>query len=212
MTRQFSVAVIGLFLSVAFISQLSGCTSGESKPTPAEHGEGPSDKGQPSTADRITRGHYLVSITGCNDCHTPKVYTPQGTYNDSTRLLSGHPAGGVFPPVDPRSYKLGYWMLFSRDFTTSVGDWGINYSANLTPDTATGIGAWTENDFLNTIRTGKHLGQSGGRQLLPPMPWSKFAKMTDEDLKSIFAYLQALPPIHNQVPAHVPPPADISKK
>jgi len=44
-----------------------------------------------------------------------------------------------------------------------------------------------------------------GRPILPPMPWFNFARLTDTDLKAIFAYLKSLPPIHNQVPDPVPP-------
>ena len=96
-------------------------------------------------------------------------------------------------------------MLFSPDLTAYVGSWGINYSANITPDSTTGIGAWSEHNFITAIRTGRHAGQDAGREILPPMPWRKFAKMTDEDLKSIYAYLRTVPPIHNQVPTRTPP-------
>jgi hypothetical protein len=89
--------------------------------------------------------------------------------------------------------------------TTFVGPWGISYAANLTPDSATGIGAWTEGQFLQTLRTGKHLGMENGRPILPPMPWEGLAKLSDQDLKSIFAYLQTLPPINNRVPGPVSP-------
>ena len=53
-----------------------------------------------------------------------------------------------------------------------------------------------------------------GRPILPPMPWFNFAKLTDQDLKSIFAYLHSLPAIHNKVPDPVPPNmiAQMSKK
>ena len=60
------------------------------------------------------------------------------------------------------------------------------------------------------MRTGKHLGQEGGRPILPPMPWQGIAQYTNEDLKSIFAYLHSLPPINNKVPAPLSP-ADVAK-
>jgi hypothetical protein len=92
-----------------------------------------------------------------------------------------------------------------------VGPWGISFSANLTPDSTTGIGAWTTENFIKTIRTGKHLGMEGGRSILPPMPWESMAEITDEDLSLIFNYFKSLPPIKNQVPAPVPP-TDLMKK
>jgi hypothetical protein len=91
------------------------------------------------------------------------------------------------------------------DITSFVGPWGISYAANLTPDSATGIGAWTEDVFMKTLRTGKHLGMENGRPILPPMPWEFIGKMTDEDLSAVFAYLRNLPAISNRVPAPVPP-------
>ena len=59
--------------------------------------------------------------------------------------------------------------------------------------------------FIKALRTGKHMGVS--RDILPPMPWFNYGKMTDEDLKSVFAYRRSIKPIHNQVPDPLPPPA-----
>ena len=87
--------------------------------------------------------------------------------------------------------------------TAWSGPWGVSYTANLTPDQETGIGAWSEENFIQALRTGKHLG--GGRDILPPMPWPAYQNLSDEDLKSIFAYLKSIPPIRNQVPDPVPP-------
>jgi len=90
----------------------------------------------------------------------------------------------------------------SNDATAWVGPWGISFAANLTPD-ATGLGGWTEEQFIQTMRTGKHLGV--GREILPPMPWFGVAALPDEDLKALFAYLQSLKPISNNVPQPLPP-------
>ena len=130
-----------------------------------------------------------------------------GPVPDSTKLLSGHP-GGSLPPINLNSLKPGNWMSMTSDITAFVGPWGISYAANLTPDSATGIGAWSEATFMNTIRSGKHLGN--GRDILPPMPWPFVAKLTDEDMKSVYTYLMSLPPVSNKVPAPVSPP-DVMK-
>ena len=53
---------------------------------------------------------------------------------------------------------------------------------------------------------GKHKGMENGRHLLPPIPWESFQALTDEDLRSIFAYLKSIPPVDNIVPEPVPPP------
>ena len=79
---------------------------------------------------------------------------------------------------------------------------------NLTPDKVSGLGIWTEDMFMKTMRTGRHMGVS--RPLLPPMPWQNLNKLSDEDLKSIFAYLRTIKPIKNEVPdpvINMPPPA-----
>jgi mono/diheme cytochrome c family protein len=67
-------------------------------------------------------------------------------------------------------------------------------SANLTPD-ASGISYYDEDLFVRVLRT----GHVGARALNPPMPWWVFRNMSDEDLKSIFAYLRTVKPIHNRV-------------
>ena len=157
--------------------------------------------------DPVKRGHYLVTIGGCNDCHSPKVMTPQGPMPDTTKLLSGHPAGSQLPPIENKNTQ---WVLMAPDVTAFVGPWGISYAANLSSDSATGIGAWTEDNFVQALRTGKHLGNPNGRSILPPMPWYDVAKMTDEDIKAVYAYLQSLPPISNKVPQPVAPP-DVQK-
>jgi hypothetical protein len=189
-----------LVLFVIGASQFVSCTSGESKETAAL-----SLANEPSNADKIARGHYLVDLCGCHDCHSPKIFAPEGTSLDSSRLLSGHPEGSTLPPLDERSFTPGYWVMFSPNLSAYVGTWGITYSANITPDSATGIGAWSEQDFVKALQTGKHQGKEGGRQILPPMPWGKFGKMTEEDLRSMYAYLRLIPAVKNKVPAPVAP-------
>jgi mono/diheme cytochrome c family protein len=157
--------------------------------------------------EMIKRGDYIVTTGSCNDCHSPKIMTQMGPVPDSTKLLSGHP-GGPLPPINLNSLKPGNWISMASDITAFVGPWGISYAANLTPDSTTGIGAWSEATFMNTIRSGKHLGN--GRDILPPMPWPFVSKLTDEDLKSVYTYLMSLPPVNNKVPAPVSPP-DVMK-
>jgi hypothetical protein len=76
--------------------------------------------------------------------------------------------------------------------------------SNLTPDSETGIGRWSEEDFLRTMRTGVN---PRGDSLHPFMPWREYRRMTDDDLRAIYRYLRTLPPIHNQVPRRPPEPA-----
>lgn len=154
-------------------------------------------------ADPVARGEYLVTIGGCNDCHTPWVMGANGPEPDMTRMLSGHPADLEMPPAPA---ALGPWQWNGAGTNTAfAGPWGVSFAANLTPEENTGTGIWTEEIFVNTIRSGRHWGQS--RPLLPPMPWFNYAKMTDEDLAAVYAYLRTIPPIYNPVPVPVAPPA-----
>ena len=155
--------------------------------------------GTPKDA-QIARGKYLVTIGGCNDCHTPWKMGEHGPEPDTSRLLSGHPEEMVMPPGPKADMPWG--ASVAATMTAWTGPWGVSYTANLTPDPS-GLGAWNEEIFINTMRTGKHWGQ--GRPILPPMPWFNYGKMTDDDLKAVFAYLQSIPPVHNNVPQPVPP-------
>lgn len=154
----------------------------------------------------LQRGEYLVRTSGCHDCHTPFKNGSNGPEPDMTRMLSGHPEQLKMPP--PPKLPEGPWNWVGAATNTAfAGPFGISYSINLTPDENTGIGIWTEDIFIKTLRTGKHWGTS--RPILPPMPWPGYAQMTDADLRAIFAYLRSIPPIVNRVPESqpAPPPA-----
>ena len=155
-----------------------------------------------ANAEAIARGGYLVRFGMCNDCHTPWVMGPKGPGPDMTRELSGHP-GDV--PVPPAPAMTGGWVLAGFGTNTAfAGPWGISFTANLTPDKETGLGNWTEEMFMGALRKGTHMG-GDGRAILPPMPWPMIGQMTDEDLESVFAYLQSIPAVKNRVPQPLPP-------
>jgi len=149
----------------------------------------------------IKRGEYLVRSGGCSDCHTPKRMTERGPEDDLNRFLSGHPGDSSLPA--PPNLPPGPWSAATAGMTAWTGPWGISYAANLTPDVNTGLGIWTEEMFFKAMRTGKHYGAS--REILPPMPWQNLSKLTDDDLRAVFAYLRSIPPVRNRVPEPVPP-------
>jgi hypothetical protein len=150
----------------------------------------------------VARGKYLVTTGACEDCHTPWVKPPNGPPGpDPTRTLSGHPA--AIKLTQPPRLSEGWGMVSSSTNTAFAGGWGVSFAANLTPDKETGLGNWTEEMFISTLRKGRHAGVE--RQLLPPMPWQPYSQMTDHDLKAIFAYLRTLKPLKNAVPSPAPP-------
>ncbi len=150
-------------------------------------------------SERIKKGEYLVSIVGCDDCHSPKKMGAHGPEIIPELRLSGYPANRPLQKPDSNVIKQG-WALLNADLTAAAGPWGVSYAANLTSDD-TGIGNWSEENFIRAIRKGKFKGLEGSRDLLPPMPWFVYRNMTDEDLKSIYAYLKTVPAVENVVPA-----------
>jgi mono/diheme cytochrome c family protein len=151
---------------------------------------------------QVKRGEYLVTIGGCNDCHTPWVMGPNGPAPDMSRALSGHPQDFVIK--QPARIEGDRWAVATAPTNTAFsGPWGVSFAANLTPDRMTGTGIWTAETFRNTIRNGRHWGVA--RPLNPPMPWFNYRHMTDDDLNAVFAYLRTIKPIHNEVQTPLPP-------
>lgn len=150
------------------------------------------------SAALVSRGDYLVNTIGCDDCHSPKKMGPKGPEVIADLRFSGFQQNGQLPKVNAEEIKKGF-TLFSPDFTATVGMWGVSYAANISSD-ATGIGNWTEENFIRAMRHGKLKGIESSRPLLPPMPWVNYSKLTDTDLKAIFAYLKTTKPVENIVP------------
>ncbi len=118
----------------------------------------------------VERGHYLVVIAGCGDCHTPGGLLGSP---DKKRLLGGSDVGFG----DPAS--------------------GVVIGGNLTPDKATGLGKLTGQQIRDAFTKGE---MPDGRKLSPIMPWPTFAQMTPQDAMAVAAYLQSLPPVSNAIP------------
>lgn len=149
----------------------------------------------------IAAGERLVHNMDCNVCHTPKVLTSEGPRPDFNRLLSGHPSDEKLPPVPEGQIGPAVWGgMFNNGLTAWVGPWGVSFGSNLTPDHKTGIGSWTEEIFVEVMRTGVHIGNA--KPFLPPMP--TYSRLTDEELHAIYVYLRSLKPIENAVPEALP--------
>jgi len=118
----------------------------------------------------VERGKYLVTIGGCTDCHTPGHFLGKP---DMTRDLGGSDVGFAIPGL------------------------GTFYGPNLTSDTETGLGSWTDAQIIHALRTGEI---PGGRILAPAMPWRGLAVLTDFDAAALVAYLRSVPVVHNKVP------------
>jgi mono/diheme cytochrome c family protein len=119
---------------------------------------------------QIKRGQYLVTLGGCNDCHTPGYFFGKP---DMARFLGGSEVGFEIPGL------------------------GVFHGPNLTPDPDTGLGTWSLDQIADAITKGR---RPDGRELAPIMPWHAFAKLTAQDVRAIAAYLKSLPPVKNKVP------------
>lgn len=150
--------------------------------------------------DKVEWGKHLVTVSACHDCHSPKNLDGGGLELDSSRLLSGHRPGDPVPEVNWKEIKEKGSVVTVGGLTSWAGPWGVSYAANLTSD-ETGIGNWSEEQFMTALRKGKFKGLEGSRDLLPPMPWEMYRNFTDDEIKAIFAYLKSTKPVENVVPA-----------
>ena len=135
----------------------------------------------PANKEQVERGQYMVELLGCGACHT------DGALEGAPRLdraLAGSSVGIAY--TNPLEHRYP----------------GVVYPSNLTPDTETGLGRMSDRQIANAIRAG--VGGHGGKAL-SVMPWQGYAKMTEEDLTAIVAYLRSIEPVRNRVPDAVPP-------
>ena len=126
----------------------------------------------------LDRGHYLVTtIMACGNCHTPKDAEGRAI---AGKELSGGGVGFDIPPY-------------------------AGFTANITPDKETGIGAWTDDEIKRAITHGErpNRGANAGKPLGPMMASNFFKAWLPSDLDAIVAYLRSVPPVRNTIAAPV---------
>ena len=197
MKRSHSISMLVLIFGISLAAALvAGCGK---KPAGTESGV-TRDKVSYSAA-QTERGKELTDEWHCNFCHTPEVAGPDGkAIPDPDRVFSGHPADEEVPEIGDMIMGTAEYMEFldNLDSTVWASDDRLVFSANITPDNETGIGLWTEEQFIETMRSGRHMGL--GRRILYPMPWQELGELDNADLIAIYAYLQTVNPVENQVP------------
>ncbi|HLK67367.1 MAG TPA: c-type cytochrome [Bryobacteraceae bacterium] len=134
----------------------------------------------PDRSNKVKYGEYLVALGGCADCHTP--------------AEKGQPVAGKH-------------MAGGQVFTTSLG---TVVSANITPDSETGTGKWSEDFFIKKFQDYMEYSDVGsplaaGPQAFTLMPWLSFSHLPPQDLAAIYAFLRTVPPVHNAVETHPGP-------
>ena len=123
-----------------------------------------------ATGSQVERGKYLVTLAGCNDCHT---------------------SGALHGPPDVQK------VLGGSDVGFAVPGQGVFVGRNLTPDRETGLGNWTTEQIVTAFTKGV---RPDGRVLAPAMPWMSFSHLTTDDALAIAAYLKSLPAVSHAVP------------
>lgn len=128
----------------------------------------------PDPSNQVEYGKYLTTIGACIHCHT--------------KMESGAPVPG---------------MQFAGGMRFEMQSGGEIYSANITPDPETGIGRWTEAQFIDRFKSIANADEASlalnGRKNTE-MPWRDYGGMKEEDLAAIFAYLRTLTPVRHAVP------------
>lgn len=138
----------------------------------------------------VERGKYIVDHLGnCGGCHTP---IQQNGAADLQLYLSGAPAKFAGAKNGPPQL-----VGFPRPKASRV------YASNLTPDPETGLGKWSEKDFIQAFK--KAIGPGGVKYLESPMDWDQYSNMKIEDIQAIYRYLRTVKPIKNKVPKNISP-------
>lgn len=162
------LALAGLFLLATAAAWFSSCNNDSA------------EKAQKAKADSLAaaveNGRYLANhVAACIHCHSQRDFTK----------FSG--------PVVPGT-EGGGGQRFDNTVLAAIP--GVIYSPNITPDTATGIGGWTDDELLRAITQGIN---KKGDTLFPLMPYANYNKMAKTDLLNIIAYLRTLKPINNKI-------------
>jgi mono/diheme cytochrome c family protein len=133
--------------------------------------------GPAAAESQVERGRYLANIMDCGGCHNTGAFTPAP--NVATPL-AGSAIGFQIPGM------------------------GTFYPPNLTPDPETGIGNWTDIQFVNAMQRGV---APDGQNLIPAFPYTSYTRMRVEDVLDIKAYLMSLTPVKAETkPADLPFP------
>ena len=127
----------------------------------------------PAHAPDIANGKYMFIAGGCAECHAVPVKGCDDLNIESKEALAG-----------------------GRCLRTAFGTFHV---PNISPDKETGIGHWSTLDFINAMKRGV---APDGSHYYPAFPFTSYQRMRIEDLIDLKAYLDTLPAVRNEVPAH----------
>jgi mono/diheme cytochrome c family protein len=163
-----SIAASAIFFLALGAMFFMACSSTESQANTKED----------SLKKVIARGEYLtLHVAVCMHCHSMRDFSK----------FSGPDVPGTIG---------GGGAKFDNTIFDAIP--GSMYSKNITPDTATGIGSWTDEELIRAITQGI---SKKGDTLFPLMPYAHYNHMAKDDLMSIIAYLRTITTIKNEIPA-----------
>jgi len=170
--RKYSVLIVALGLVLVALAI-------PTKPANADaHAQG----------DILAQGRYIATIAGCTSCHTPdrpEYLNPQTLTIDQIKTLA-------FDGND--ALDISKFLAGGRAF--DLGPGGVVYTRNLTPDDATGLGTWTDEQIHLAITTGL---SKDGKTLFPVMPYHVYNGMADSDVEAVIAFLKSVNAVENTV-------------
>ncbi len=169
-----------------------------------------------SLLQRISIISALISLFSLGQLNAEST-TDSNSQNDKT-LAHAQLRDGYYPAYPATRAPLGQEELVKRgEYLAKMGDciachtdaksgngpyagglaietpFGTFYSPNITPDKETGIGKWTEQDFIRALKQGR---DPQGRNYFPVFPYIYFSKISDDDARALYAYFMSIPPIH----------------
>jgi mono/diheme cytochrome c family protein len=124
----------------------------------------------PDPNDKVAYGRYLAVNLDCFSCHSADFKTADFMIPENSE---------------------GYFGGGNRTLNME-GE--VILTSNLTPDRETGIGTWSEEKFINAVKYGQVEGEKALRY-----PMTPFVHLSDEEVSAIYAYLQTIPPIQNEI-------------
>jgi mono/diheme cytochrome c family protein len=133
----------------------------------------------------------LLSVSACSGKSPDDALIERGEY-----LVNGVVACGNCHSSRTAEGDLIEGMEFAGNFV--IDDPGfIAYAPNITPDVRTGIGSWSTEEIIRAVREGV---RPDGQILGPPMAFSLYRQISDNDIRAMVAYLQSVPAVENEVP------------
>lgn len=146
----------------------------------------------PARGVTVEWGKYVANhVALCTDCHTPLDLNTGNFYEDSLFVGGGFMVGKPLGKVEEEKID-PIWA----------------YGKNLTPDPETGIGNWTEEEFVTALKSG--LSPDGKVRVATAMPYPYYTMWDETDLRATYKYLKTLQPVQRAVPPNIIHSKDIT--